>query len=319
MTAATKWDSTDSAPERARKARNVLITVLAINMGIACIKLGYGNAMHIASVSADGVHSLFDSVANVVAILGTAIASKPADADHPYGHSKFATYASVFIGLVLTLAAITIGVGAINDLRTGQFSAQISVASFGVMLGTLAANLLVTTWEHNRAKVLQSDVLAADAKHTASDVAVTLGVLASLALVKLGLSIADPIMSLIVAAIILVAAMSVFRDASQTLSDTARIPAADVRACVESLPGVLGCHTVRTRGSESEIYVDLHMLVDGNMTVTDAHELADRVERRIQEVYPSVADVVVHIEPLDDKQRHVSQVEREKEDSHEKR
>ena len=114
--------------------------------------------------------------------------------------------------------------------------------------------------------------------HTGSDVLVSLGVIASLVLVKLGFDKADPVVALLIALVIVWTAWGVFRSASATLSDSARIPVEDVCKVVLAAPGVLGCHHVRTRGSAAEVYVDLHVQVDETRTVADGHRIAE--ERR---------------------------------------
>lgn len=299
---------------RSRQVNRVLITVLALNLCIAAVKFAYGTFAGLGSIRADGIHSLFDSVADLVALIGSVVSSRPADSNHPYGHGKYETYASVFIGVVLLFAAWSIGSDAIKELMAGESELTVSVTSFAVMLVTLAINLTVTTWERQTARRLTSDVLAADAKHTATDVLVTLGVLASLVLVRLGFGQADAVMSLIVAVVIAVTAFTIFMQANSTLSDTVRIPPEQIREVVCRQEGVRGCHEVRTRGSESEVYVDLHMLVDGAMRIDEAHSLADRVEQQLKEEFSQIADVVVHIEPDTPGQRAVSSHEREHEE-----
>ena len=304
----------DKGAQRSRQVNRVLITVLVLNLCIAAVKFGYGSYAGLGSIRADGIHSLFDSIADLVALIGAVVSSRPADSNHPYGHGKFETYASVFIGVVLLFAAWSIGRDAVNALMTGEGQTTVSAASFAVMLITLGINLTVTTWERRTARRLSSDVLEADAKHTSTDVLVTLGVLASLVLVRLGFEQADPVMSLIVAVVIVVTAFTIFMQANSTLSDSVRIPPEQIRAVVCRQEGVRGCHEVRTRGSKSAVYVDLHMLVDSSMHIDAAHALADRVEQQLKQEFPQIADVVVHIEPDTPGQRAVSTQEREHEE-----
>ena len=167
------------------------------------------------------------------------------------------------------------------------------------MIGTLAVNLGVTTYERRCAKRLKSEVLAADANHTLSDALVSVGVIVGLVAVSLGFPIADPIMALVVTLAILATAYDVFKHAFATLSDHARIPEDDLRATAMSIAGVRGAHRIRTRGTEGEVYADLHVLVAPDMTVVAAHELAEAVECSVQRRYPNVVEVLVHIEPDD--------------------
>lgn len=291
------------------RIRRVLWIVLGLNLSVAVAKLGWGVYSNSAAMQADGFHSLFDGASNVIGLIGIRIASRPADRSHPYGHAKFETYASAAIAGMLVFAAYRIGSSALQQLVGGGPAPTVDVISFVVMLGTLAMNLFVTTWERRVGRELGSEVLVADATHTGSDVLVSLGVIASLVLVRIGevtgiawLVKADPIVALLVAVVIAYTALDVFRHASATLSDSARIDPNEICRVVLEAPGVLGCHSIRTRGSESEVYVDLHVQVDGTRTVADGHRIAEWVERTLVEHFSSIADAIVHLEPFDEYQ-----------------
>lgn len=285
--------------DRMRSIRRVLWIILLLNLGVAAAKYAWGTISGSASMQADGIHSVFDSAGNVVGLVGISLAARPADAGHPYGHAKFETYASLVIGVLLLLAAFEVGSSAAAKLAAGSYTAEVGPMSFAVMAGTLAVNLGVTVYERRFAKRLKSEVLAADANHTLSDALVSVGVIAGLAAVALGFPMADPIMALVVTAAILATAYDVFKHALATLSDRARIPEGDLRAAALAVPGVRGVHRIRTRGTEGEVYADLHVLVDPSMTVADAHRLADEVEADIKERFANVIEVLVHIEPND--------------------
>lgn len=282
------------------RVERVLWIVFVLNLAVAAAKFFYGLASGSASMQADGIHSVFDSAGNVVGLVSIALAARPADEGHPYGHSKFETYGSLAIGALLLLAAFEVGSGAVSKLMSGSYTAVVTPASFVVMVGTLVVNLFVTTYERRAGRRLKSEIIMADAAHTLSDVFVSAGVIAGLVLVSLGFPQADPLMALVVTAAILVSAWGVFRTAFRTLSDTAQIPEADVRAVAAAVPGIRGVHRVRTRGTEAEVYCDLHILVDPAMAVRDAHALGDEVERAVRERFPAVREVLVHVEPEGD-------------------
>lgn len=288
---------TSTKTNRARSVERVLWIVLALNLVVAAAKFAYGLVSQSASMQADGIHSLFDSVGNVVGLVGIALAARPADEGHPYGHSKFETYGSMLIGVLLLLAAFEVGTGAVDRLATGVYTAQVTVASFVVMVGTLAINLGVTVYERRCGQRLHSDILRADAAHTLSDALVSVGVIIGLAFVAAGFPMADPIMALVVTAFILLSAVSVFRRAFSTLADHSRIPAWAIQAIACKLPGIEEVHCIRTRGTESEVYCDLHLLVCPDMTVRAAHALGDELELQVKEAFPNVNEVLVHIEP----------------------
>jgi len=284
---------------RIKRIRFVLWVILALNLGVALAKLVWGYASGSAAMQADGFHSLFDGTSNVVGLVGMAVAARPADRDHPYGHGKFETYASAAIAGMLVFAAYRIGSTAIVQLSGGAEPPRVDAVSFAVMVGTLVVNVVITTWERRVGRELGSEILVADASHTRSDILVSLGVIASLILVKAGVPGADPVVALLVSAAIVHTAWGVFRQASATLSDSARISTDAICEVVLEVAGVLGCHHIRTRGSEAAVYVDLHVQVDETRTVADGHRIAEDVERAIGAAFPQVADVIAHLEPFD--------------------
>ena len=281
------------------EVHRVLWIVLLLNLLVALAKFFYGLATNSHAMQADGIHSVFDSMGNVVGLVGITLALRPADEGHPYGHFKFETYASMLIGVLLIIAAFEVGSSAISALVSGDHNASVTVASYVVMVGTLCINIGVTTYERRAGKRLNSDILLADASHTLSDAMVSIGVIIGLVLIQLGFAIADSVMALLVMLAVLYTALDVFRSAFQTLSDKARIPEKEVRKVVEGIAGVRNAHRIRTRGTQGDVYADLHVLVDPNMTVAASHELADRIESEIAHEFPQVKDILVHIEPDD--------------------
>jgi cation diffusion facilitator family transporter len=254
-------------------------------------------------MQADGIHSIFDSAGNVVGLIGISLAMRPADKSHPYGHFKLETFASLIIGLMLIFAAYQVGSSAVVSLIEGNYHTEVTPISFIVMAGTLVVNLFVTSYERRMGKKLKSDILKADAAHTLSDCLVSIGVIIGLILVALGIEMADDIMALIVMLAILVTAFDIFKNSYATLADEARIPEQDIRLLVEQFDGIREAHRIRTRGLENEIYLDLHILVDPEMTVRSSHYLVDEVEKVISERYPEVQDILIYVEPDDEEHR----------------
>ncbi|MBE3034566.1 MAG: cation transporter, partial [Actinobacteria bacterium] len=211
-----------SATDRYRSIRNVLWVVLFLNLAVAAAKLVYGLVSHSAAMEADGFHSMFDGASNVIGLVGMWYASRPADDDHPYGHAKYETFAAALIGVLLVFAGYTVGKGAIDSLFGRGIPTEVTAVSFVVMIGTLAVNILVTTWERRAGRRLGSEVLIADASHTLSDVMVSLGVIAGLVIVKLGWEQADGIVALLVAVMILRTAWGILRGVLHTLGDAAQ-------------------------------------------------------------------------------------------------
>lgn len=293
---------------RAKGIGRVLWQILFLNLLVAAAKAAWGLISGSTAMLADGIHSFTDGSGNIVALIAMKAATKPPDEDHPYGHHKYESFASAAIGLLLCLAAWRVVSGSIAALaafiRTGVHpKVEVTTTSFAVMLITLAINLFVVWFETKRGRELGSDVLQADAKHTLSDVWVTLGVLVSLVLVKFGVPVADPIVGLFVAFAIVWAAVEVFKGAHTTFSDQQRLDPEDVMKKVLAFEGVKGCHNIRSRGTGAIIHMDLSILVDPAMTVEKGHAIARDLEASLCGQYEGLVDVVIHVEPDNDDQR----------------
>jgi cation diffusion facilitator family transporter len=282
--------------ERNRKVRTVLAAILAANWAVALAKVAFGWRSNSAAVTADGLHSFIDGGSNVLGLVAMSVASRPADEDHPYGHGKFEALASLGIGAMVGIGMLELGRMAFDSLMHDRHP-QVTPLMAGVMGITLLVNLAVTTLERRQGEKLKSPLLLADARHTLSDVAVTLAVLASLGLVWLGYPKADGLVTLGVMVVVARVGWGIVKQAVGILSDTARLDPVKVEQLTRSVPGVLSCRDVRSRGMEGTVYVDLKIEVDPQLTTARAHELADAVEAHLQAEFPEVVDVVVHVEP----------------------
>lgn len=293
---------------RTQGISRVLWQILFLNVIVAAAKAVWGIISGSTAMLADGIHSFTDGSGNIVALIAMKAATKPPDEDHPYGHHKYESFASAAIGLMLCFAAFRVVSGSVGALtafaQTGVHpKVEVTAVSFAVMIITLGINLFVVWFETRRGKELGSDVLQADAKHTLSDVWVTVGVLVSLILVKFGVPIADPIIGLFVAFAIVWAAIEVFKGAHTTFSDQQRLDPEDVAKKVMAFEGVKGCHHIRSRGTGAIIHMDMSILVDPSITVEKGHAIARDLEARLCGQYEGLADVVIHVEPDDEDQR----------------
>lgn len=276
--------------------RNTLIFVFVLNLLVAAAKGFYGYYTHSVSMLADGFHSLFDGTSNIIGLIGIYIASKPADPDHPYGHTKFETIASLGIGVLLSITAVQILIASYRRLFTGA-EPDVTTLSFIIMAVTIVVNIIVTTYEHRKGKALSSELLVSDSLHTRSDVFVSLSVIGSLIAVRLGFPIVDVIVALIIAGVIGFMAISILKETSNVLCDASAIEYDEIRGVVLHIEGVRDSHAIRTRGRRSEIYLDLHVLVDPKLSIDQAHDISDEVEAEIRRCYPEITDVLVHVEP----------------------
>lgn len=281
---------------RKARVRRVLLWTLAANWAVAAAKLGVGLFANSASVTADGLHSFIDGGSNIIGLFALSVASRPADEDHPYGHGKFEALASLAIGAMVGVGSLELGRMAFDALVSDRHP-QVSGLMAAVMGVSLVLNVAVSWVERRQGQRLQSSLLLADARHTFSDVFVSLAVLASVGLVKLGMPRADGVIALLVLGFVAHVGYGIVRQAVGILSDTARLDPAEVARRVASVRGVRSSKNVRSRGLEESVYVDLTIEVDPTASIAEAHRVADEVERILADAFPQVVDVVVHVEP----------------------
>jgi cation diffusion facilitator family transporter len=274
----------------------VLRRVLVLNLLVAVAKVALGYVSGAVSILSDGFHSLADASSNVVALVGVSAAQRPADENHPYGHRKYETMASLGILMFMLLVLSEVARNAIDHLRAPRVPSAIPVGMI-TMIATLVVNVLVVRYESHAGRRLRSEVLGADAKHTRSDVWTTIAVLAALVGVWLGYPILDPLAGLVVSVFIGHACWQIAREASGILADQVVIAEEELRSVVESVPGVVGSEKIRTRGTADNVFVDLHLWIDPRTPLGEAHALSHIVKDRLMAQFPEIVDVVIHIEP----------------------
>ena len=275
----------------------VLFRVLVLNLAVAVAKIAFGYASGAISILSDGFHSLTDAWSNIVGLVGVRAARQPPDEDHPYGHRKYETVAAASVTAFLLLVVIEVLRNAFNSLTGKAAPHEISPVSFAVMIVTVIVNVAVVRYESREAARLGSEVLLADAMQTRGDVWTSATVIAALVGARLGMPILDPLAAIVVAAFIGHAGYQIARTTTGILSDRIVIADADLERVVMSVPGVLGCHRIRTRGSSDHVFLDLHVWLPAAMPLIDAHALSHVVKDRLMARYPQIADAVIHIEP----------------------
>ena len=281
---------------RLKEVRHVLIYTLFLNMAVALAKIIYGYKTNSISMFSDGFHSFFDGTSNVIGLIGIWIASQPPDENHPYGHRKFETLSTIAIVVLIFFAGLEILKKAYHGLREPQ-SIEVTSMSFIIMSITLLINIGVMTYERKKGQELKSDFLIADALHTNSDIFVSLSVIVSLIAAKIGYPIIDSIAAIIIVILIAKIGYGILKLATDVLTDAARIDTREIKDIVMLIEGIKECHEIRTRGREDAVHIDLHILIDPGEQIHKAHDLAHSVEEVIKKKFPSVIDVVVHIEP----------------------
>lgn len=282
--------------DRYSDVSRVLVRVLLLNLAVAGAKIALGVATGAVSVLTDGFHSLTDGGSNVVALVALRVARQPPDVEHPYGHRKFETMASVGIVVFLLLVVVQVLWAAFERFQTPVVP-TVNALSFVVMGGTFLVNLGVVTYERRAGRRLSSEVLIADSHHTQSDLFTSLTVIVALIGVSLGVPMLDPIAAVIVAGFISYACWEIFQETTRILADQIVIAEAEIRDVVRHVPEVLGCHHIRSRGAADHVFLDLHVWLDPAMRLDEAHRISHVVKDRIMARYPQVKDAIIHIEP----------------------
>lgn len=288
-----------TAQDHYRNIRTILIIVLALNWGVALVKIIYGLLTRCASITADGFHSLSDGASNLIGLAGIHFACQPIDRDHPYGHRKYETFFSLGIAGLLFLLAVGLIHESMDRLRN-PVTPFIDSVSFLIMSATMIINFLVMRYEKNKGELLKSDILISDSLHTKADIFISFSVIIALAVIKLGFPILDPIATILIAIFIAHSGYEIIRNSSRVLCDTAAIEdLKKIADTVLSIKGVKTCHKIRTRGRPDDIHVDLHAQVKRDMHVDEAHKISFAIEEALKKNIPDITDVVVHIEPKD--------------------
>jgi cation diffusion facilitator family transporter len=281
-----------------RAVRRVLWITMGLNLIATAAKLAVGYWTGSLSLIADGVDSVFDSASNVVGLVGIYLAARPADEDHPYGHRKAETMTALVISSLLFLTTWELIQSAIQRLRDPSLiEAQANIWSFAALFLSIAVHLVVVFYELREGRRLHSDVLVADALHTRADIFVSLAVIGGLIAVRLGFPLADPILALVISLVIAKIGIDIIREGSPTLMDKVAVSPEEIKEIALSVPGVLVCHKVRSRGHETAVYIDLHISVAPSTPIARAHEIAHEVQGRLRERIPQLQDATIHIEP----------------------
>jgi len=280
-----------------QKVRGILITVFVINVILSVLKLVLGFFTNTLSLIAEGFHSMLDSSANVVAILGLRVSMKPPDEGHPYGHRKFEAISAIAISFFMFLASFEVMQQIVERLTsTAKPDPVSSPLCFAVVIVNLVSSYGISAWEARRGKELSSRLLLADSKHTLSDLWATVAVLISLISIAMHIHFVDIIASVLIVGIIFMAGFEVIMSHLGPLVDTAMVKAEDVEKEVLAVPGVVSCHKIRSRGMEDNVFIDLHVQVPRTLTIEQAHNISFEVEDRLKNWDKRVSEVLVHLE-----------------------
>jgi len=276
----------------------------AVNILQTAIKLTFGILGQSAALIADGIHSLSDLLSDFLVIIAVRYGSREADGDHPYGHRRFETIATVILGVSL----IGIGAGIVWHVLERVSAPETLLVPDANILGIAALSILLNEWLYHYtkriAKITRSKLLLANAWHQRSDALSSLVVLCGISGVLLGYPFADALGAVVVALMVAKMGAGLVFDSIKELVDTALpLPlVAEIRSVILSVDGVQGIHLLRTRRMGEDAYIDAHIVVDPRITVSEGHCIGDTVRDLLINRFDDVQDVLVHVDPEDDQE-----------------
>ncbi|MDD2341347.1 MAG: cation diffusion facilitator family transporter [Tolumonas sp.] len=290
-------DSEQSA--RFNAARKSTWVSVVVNLFLTLGQVIVGVISGSQGLIADGIHSLSDLVADFVVLLANHKSKKEADEDHPYGHYRYENAASLVLGALLLIVGVGMLWSAIHKIQDPASIQQVHIIALWVALFALAAKELLFRYMLAVAKRVRSSMLVANAWHARSDAAsslvVAIGIIGNL----LGYALFDPIAALVVGLMVAKMGSSFMWDSLHDLMDRAADSETEekIKKTLQSTPGVSGIHDLKTRKMGDLIVVDVHLEIDGNLSVREGHDIAVAARKAVLDNY-SVLNVMTHVDPV---------------------
>ena len=273
------------------------------NVLLAAFKLAAGILGRSGAMVSDAVHSLSDVFATFIAYFGVLLSKRPEDEAHPYGHERFECVASLVLGLILAGTGIGIGYTGIRKLISHE---ELAVPTLLPLIAAIISIIVkegMFWYTMYYAKKMDSLAFKADAWHHRSDAFSSVGSFIGILLAKLGLPVMDPVASLVICLFILKVAFDITKDALDKMLDTSSGEAfeEELRTFIEAQPGVEKVDLLHTRQFGNKIYAELEIAVDRYMSLIDAHAIAERVHGELEQQYPKIKHVTIHVNPGSEK------------------
>lgn len=279
-------------------AISVSIITIIINALLATGKLLAGILANSSAMVSDAVHSASDVFSTVIVIIGIKIASKASDRGHPYGHERFECVAAIVLAVVLAGTGVMLGYGGIMNIAEGKNS-QPELPALIMAIVSVAVKEGMYWYTRSAAKKVKSDALMADAWHHRSDALSSVGAFIGIIFAMNGVTVLDSVASIAICLLILKVAVDIFRQAIDKMVDKScdDETIGKMSDLIKSIDGVLTLDVIRTRVFGNKIYAEIEVSADGNLTLIDAHAIAEHVHHGIEEKFPDVKHCMVHVNP----------------------
>jgi cation diffusion facilitator family transporter len=271
------------------------------NVVLSLFKLVAGIVAHSNAMISDAIHSASDVFSTVVVVIGVKLASKEADKEHPYGHERLECVAAILLSVVLLITGLGIGKSALQNILSGSYS-ELAVPGVLALLAailSIVAKELMFWYTKINAKRIDSSALMADAWHHRSDAFSSVGALIGIVGARMGFPVMDSVASLVIFVFIAKAAYDIFMDAVDKMVDHSCDEETEqqIYDCIMKNEEVLGIDLLHTRIFGNKIYVDIEIALDGSYTLNKAHEIAEMVHDDIEQNFPKVKHIMVHVNP----------------------
>ena len=279
---------------------------IAANLLLSVFKMFAGIWADFEAMISDAVHSASDVFSTVAVMIGIRIAGKESDKEHPYGHERMECVAAIALATILAVTGIGIGYSAAGTIISGHYETIKTPGRLALLAALISIAVKEGMFWYTKiyAKKIDSGALMADAWHHRSDALSSVGALVGIAGARMGYPVFDSAASLVICLFILKAAYEIFQDAVDKMVDKACDDETEqkLRECALSHSGVAGVDLLRTRMFGNRIYVDLEICTDGSRTLLESHDIAERVHDSIEQNFPKVKHIMVHVNPVKKRQ-----------------
>lgn len=271
------------------------------NIALTIFKLFAGIVGHSGAMVSDAIHSLSDVFATIVAFIGVKMSKKEPDKEHPYGHDRLESIASIILALILLGTGVGIGVSGIEKvIDVKKVAIEVPrVLALGAAIVSIIVKELMFWYTRHYAKKLNSPAFMADAWHHRSDAISSIGSLIGITFARMGYPIFDPIASILISLLILKVGYDIFKDGFNKMVDKSCSEGVEekIRNIVNSQRGVEGIDVLRTREFGAKMFVDIEILADANLTLKESHSIAQKVHDEVEKEFPDCKHCMVHVNP----------------------
>lgn len=283
-------------------AMQVSANSIAVNLMLSIFKLIAGLMASSGAMISDAIHSASDVFSTIIVIIGVKISGKASDEDHPYGHDRFECVASIILAILLGVTGVGIGLTGVQKLTAGHYDtlAVPGVLALAAAVISIVVKEIMYWYTRNAAKKINSGALMADAWHHRSDALSSIGAFVGILGARLGYPILDPIASIVICVMIAKASIDIFRDAIDKMVDHSCDAKTEesMKREILKVPGVRRVDLLKTRLFGSKMYVDIEIAADGNISLFDAHDIAENVHHTIENKFKDVKHCMVHVNPI---------------------